>query len=156
MGWLLSLLGGLPAIFTSVTGSINTVSNNLSNEKIALINATTDREKVEINERISTLQAQKDLLLAESMKSKLPLYMQIFGASGPFMYVFTIFAWDKVMGKFAGCVGHTAPDQIGTLFWVDMSCKIFETDPLDANQIYLMLMVFGFFFVHTTVGLFKK
>lgn len=150
------LLTSIPSLLTGIFTTVSTVSTNLANEKIAFMNATTDRERAEIGERISALQQTRAVLVAESARSKLPTYMQVFGALGPFMYVFTYFAWDKVMGKFAGCVGHTAPDQVGSLFWVEVNCKLFETDPLDANAVYIMLMVFGFFFAHTAVGMWKQ
>ena len=150
------LLTSIPGLFTGLFTTINTVSNNLSNERINLQNATTERERNAAQERISALSAQRDLLVVESTRSKLPTYMQVMGAFGPFLYVLVYFAWDKVMGKFAGCVGHTAPDQVGSLFWTEMSCKVFETDPIDTNSVYIMGMVFGFFFLHTAVGLLKS
>lgn len=131
MGWLLSLLGGLPAIFTSVSGAVTTVSNNLSNEKIALINATTDRERAEIGERISSLQATKDVLIAEMAKSKIPLYVQLLMTLPIASYMAKVIVWDKMLD------------------WG-------STPTLTPEEWYLVYVVYGFWFVHSTVGLFKK
>lgn len=131
MGWLLSLLGGLPAIFTSVSGAITTVSNNISNEKIALTNAQTDREKIETQERINALQATRDVLIAESMKSKIPVYVQLLMTLPWVLYIAKALLWDKLLGW-------------GT------------TDGLSSQEWYLCYVVYGFWFVHATVGLAKR
>lgn len=131
MGWLLSLLGGLPAIFTSVSGAVTTVSNNISNEKIALMTATTDREKIETQERINALQATRDVLIAETAKSKIPMYMQVLMTAPWVAFLAKAVIWDKMLG------------------WG-------STPTLLPEEWYLCYMIYGFWFVHTTVGLFKK
>lgn len=142
---LLSGLGSIPTIISGLFSTVNGITQAISNEKIALINATTEREKIEINERITSLSAQRDVLVADSAKSSVDMWMRVFAAVGPVSYITKVFLWDKVIGSFAGCSGHTAP---GT-------CEIFTTDPVTADQWYVVLIVLGFYFVHSTVGLFK-
>jgi hypothetical protein len=142
---IISALGSVPQILGLVTTTVQGITQAISNEKIALINATTDREKIEISERISSLTAQRDVLIADSNKSSVDMWMRVIAASGPVSYITKVFLWDKVIGSFAGCSGHTVP---GT-------CELFTTDPVTADQWYVVLIVLGFYFVHSTVGLFK-
>lgn len=154
--WLINLATSLPSLLGGLFKSIDGITQAISNERIALIGATTDRERIEIGERIAALTSQRDVLVADSAKSNWDMYMRLLIAFGPMSYLETIFFWDKVMGKFAGCSGHTTPDQIGSLFGIEVQCKMFETDPVTPEQWYVVLVVLGFYFVHSTVGLFKS
>jgi hypothetical protein len=125
-----ALLTGLPSILSGLFTTINSVTAAISNEKIAQINATTDQERLEIGERISALQATQAVLVAEAAKSKLPIYMQLFMTLPIAVIMAKIYVWDKMLG------------------WG-------STDNLSPNEWYLVYLVFGFWFVHSTVGLFK-
>lgn len=144
-GTIIGAIGGLPALLGGLFKSIDGITQAISNERIALIGATTDRERIEVNERILSLTAQRDVLVADSAKSSVDMWMRVFAASGPCSYVTKVFLWDKVVGSFVGCSGHTLP---GT-------CETFITDPVTDQQWYVVLVVLGFYFVHNTVGLFK-
>lgn len=143
---MFSFLGSIPGLLSGLFGTINGITQAISNEKIALINATTDREKIEIQERIATLSAQRDVLVADSARSPVDMWMRTFIAIGPAFYIFLIYFWDKGIGKFFGCSGVTAP---GT-------CGMFQTDEVTPEQWYVVLVILGFYFIHATVGLFKK
>lgn len=125
-----ALLTGLPGLITGAFGAINNITAAISNEKIALIGATTDREKIEAQERISALQATRDVLVAESAKSKIPLYVQLLMTLPWVLYIGKALIWDKLLG------------------WG-------STDGLSPQEWYLCYVVYGFWFVHSTVGLFK-
>lgn len=126
MWWLTAIPGLLTGLFTTVNG----ITQALSNERIALINATTDREKIEIGERISSLQAQRDVLVADSAKSSVDMWVRVGMAVPPMLYVGKVFVWDKVLG-------------------------LGSTDGLSPQEWYLVYVAYGFYFVHSTVGLFK-
>jgi hypothetical protein len=123
----------LPASCNGCSGlfsTLNGITAALSNEKIALINATTDREKAEIQERTSALQATQAVLIAESAKSNIPMLVQL-GMTLPVMIIMAkVLLWDKMLG------------------WG-------STDNLSLQEWYLVYAVYGFWFVHYTVSMFK-
>lgn len=133
---MFGLLSLLPGVFST----INNITNAISNEKIAAINATTDLERVAAQERVAALQAQRDALIAESNRSKLPIILQTLLALGPAAYVLKYFLWDKVIGAFAGCVGH-------------IDCPVFTTDGLDTQMASVLTAVVGFYLV---TSIFRK
>ena len=57
MGFL-SLIGGLPALISGMFGTINGITNAISNAKIAAINATTEEARIAAAEQVQTLQAR--------------------------------------------------------------------------------------------------
>lgn len=124
------LLTAIPSLITGLFTTVNTVSNNLSNERINLQNATTDRERNEIQERISALNATQAVLVAESAKSKVPVYVQMLATLPWVLYIAKVVIWDKMLG------------------WG-------STPTLSPQEWYLCYLVYGFWFVHNTVGMFK-
>lgn len=139
-----ALLGAIPALISGLFTTVTTVSNNLSNERINLQNATTDRERIEIQERIDALQQTKAVLVADAARSKLDIYLRFVAAIGPISIPTKIFLWDKVVGSLAGCVGKLSPVE-------DKACAIFTTDPVTTEQWVLVGVVYGFLFVHSMV-----
>lgn len=143
---MFAFLTAIPGLLSGLFSTVNGITQAISNEKIALINATTDREKIEIGERIAALNAQRDALVAESAKSNWPIWIQSFMGGGVAGYVVVTIFWDKVVGKMFGCVGETAP---GT-------CSMFTTDDLNPHQWYLVYVIVGFYFIHAIVGTAKS
>jgi len=47
------------------------------------------------------------------------------------IYIAKLLVWDKVVGAFVGCVGHTAPD----------TCMLFSTDDVGANLAWVVSAV---------------
>jgi hypothetical protein len=123
-----SLLTALPSFITGLFGTINGITNAISNEKIAAITATTEEAQIAANERVATLQQQRDVLIADSAHSNLDLYIRSFIAIGPGSYILKIFLWDKVLGH-----------------WTNGS-----TDPLDVNLWQVVMVVLGFYFLSAT------
>jgi hypothetical protein len=126
-GFLTAIPGLLSGLFTTVNG----VTAAISNEKIALINATTDRERNEIQERISALQATASALAAESAKSSIPMFVQLLMTLPWALYMLKVVVWDKML-------------QWGS------------TDTLSPQEWYLCYVVYGFWFVHSIVGVAKS
>lgn len=115
--WL-TLLGLLPSAFNAVTS----ITSAIANEKIAGINATTEQDRIASAERVASLQAQRDALIAESSRSKFPIYIQSFIALGPAIFLNKIFIYDKVF-------------------------KLGTTDALDPNLWNVVMVVLGFYFL---------
>lgn len=120
LSWITSLLGFGSGLFST----LQTISNNISNEKIALINAKTDQERIASAEKISALQAQQAVLVADSQRSSIDLWVRSLLALGPTVYLLKIYIYDKVLA-------------LGT------------TDPLDTNLWWVTMVVVGFYFVHS-------
>lgn len=124
---ILSFFGIVPAI----TSTITNITNAIANEKIAQISATTQQDQIASQERVVALTAQRDLLIAEASQSKLPIYMQTLIASGPAFILCKIFLYDKIF---------------------DGTTNILPNDPLWN----VIMMVVGFYFLHSMVTSFKK
>lgn len=126
--WLISLFTSLPAFFSGLFGSINSITAAISNEKIAAITATTDAERIHSQERVAQLQQQRDVLIADAQHSKLDLYIRSFIAIGPASYLLKIFLWDKVLA-----------------YWTNGT-----TDRIDQNLWQVVMVILGFYFVSAT------
>lgn len=121
------LLGLIPGAFSTING----ITSAIANEKIASLNATTDQERIVSQEKISTLQAQRDVLVEDSKHSNLDVWMRTIIAIGPAFILCKIFLYDKLG------FGST---EIG-------------------NNDYLwnvIMVVIGFYFLSSTASLFRK
>jgi hypothetical protein len=124
MGFI-GLLMAVPSIITGAFGTINGITKAISDEKIALISATTQQEQIHAQERINTLQARRDVLVAES-GNKINGLMRVVLATGPAFLLLKVFIWDKALGQWTG--GHT--------------------DGLDPNLWNVIMAVIGFYFLY--------
>ncbi len=106
---MLALLGLIPGLFNTVNG----ITNAISNERLKLIDAKTEQQKIAAQERINTLQAKRDVLVAESGTSKINAAMR-FCLAAPVAFVLgKIYIWDKALGDWTG--GHT--DSLDPNLW---------------------------------------
>ena len=118
---MLSFLGLLlPGIFTTING----ITNAISNEKIALLKATTDQERIASQERINTLEAKRTAMLVDSQHSSLDMWVRAGLSIGPATYITKIFLWDKVL-------------------------KMGVTDPVTPDQWQVLMAVVGFYFLYS-------
>jgi hypothetical protein len=113
MMWLLGLID-----------PISRIVGKLADAKVELAKAETDDKRIEAGERVKTLEARRDVLVAESGDRSNRL-MRMFIAAGPALYLNKIFVWDKVLG----------PITQG------------RTDPLDENLWWVISAVIGFYFL---------
>lgn len=143
LGAIFSALVSVPSLISGAFGTINGITKALGDAKIASINATTQQEKIQADERVQMLQARRDVLIAEAGSgSRINLIFRVVLAIGPSAILLKLFVWDKVIGSFIGC-SQAAPGTCGT----------FTTDPLDANQWQVISIVLGFYFVsEVTLG----
>lgn len=136
-----ALLGLLPGVF----GTINGITNAISNERLAVIKAKTDEERIAAEERISALQARRDaLVIAQS--NPWTVRVQTFIAMSAGIIIFKLLAWDKVVGSLSGCAGIAGRDD---------SCAIFRTDPIDPTQWAVVTAVVGFYFLANAIKSFR-
>src|SRR5271166_1339446 len=106
------------------------ISGNIVSELGALwtsfLTAKTDAEKAAIMERIHTLQAQRDLQVAEAGQRINGIVRACFAA--PFVvYINKLVVWDKIIMAGTG-----------------------RTDDLSNNLWYVAMTVIGFYFLHWT------
>jgi len=127
------IIGGIKAL-TGFSDAITSVSNALANAKIAAIGATTEQERIAANERVATLQARRDTLIAEAGVSKANTYVRTFIALPIGILFWKIYVWDKAFGQWTA--GHT--------------------DALDPNLWQVIQVVLGFYFLYEgAVGITK-
>lgn len=129
------LLGLIPGLF----GTVNGITNAISNERLKLIDAKTDQQKIASQERINSLQAKRDVMIAESGSSKLNAVMRATIGASAAVIVGKLLVWDKVIGSFAGCAGAAGQAD---------SCYSYRTDILDPNQWGIITAVVGFYFLY--------
>jgi divalent metal cation (Fe/Co/Zn/Cd) transporter len=125
---IISALLAIPGLLSGLFGTINGITNAISNEKIAQLTTMTQQEQIASNERISALQQRRDVLIADAAHGSLDIWIRSGIAIGPAMYLFKIFAIDKVFGF----LFHTS------------------TDPLDPNLWNVVMVVLGFYFLSET------
>lgn len=133
--WMTALFGLIPGLFNTING----VTSAISNEKLKLIDAKTDQQRIAVQERINSLQAKRDVLVAESGRSNFNAYVR--GSIGLFVSLILgkLLFWDKAVGSLAGCAGKLGSQD---------RCIIFLTDPLDTNQWAVITAVIGFYFLY--------
>lgn len=137
------MFAGILSLLPGAFGLANNITNAIANERIKLINAKTEEERIASQERINTLQARRDVLLAESHSPWNGL-MRFILALGPAAILLKFLFWDKVVGSLSGCAGD-----VGSLNTA--SCGTFKTDSLDANQWWVVTAVVGFYFLSEAV-----
>lgn len=119
------LLGLIPGALNTVNG----ITNAISNERIALLNAKTDQERIASEEKIATLQAQRDVLVEDAKHSNFDIWIRGAFTAGPIFVLNKIFIWDKA----------------------------FDGTTLLSDQLWnVIYIVIGFYFVHSTAALFRK
>src|SRR5258708_38920668 len=104
------LLSLIPGAFQTING----ITNAIANEKIAGLNAQTDQERIASQERLSTLTARKELLLANANNPFQRWIMFLYGI-GPAFVLTKIYIWDKALGQWTS--GHTDSLDVN-LWWV--------------------------------------
>ncbi len=127
------MLGMILSFVTGLFPTINGITAAISNEKIAGINAKTDEERIHSQERVSALQARRDVLIVEAGRPwTLNGLIRGLIALGPTVILLKIFIWDKALG------------------WG-------STDALDPNLWFVVQTVLGFYFLsEISFNIFRK
>ena len=120
---MLELIFGLiPGLFKTVNG----ITNAIVNERINLAKSQTDADKIAAEEKIATLQAQRDVMVAESSRSSINAYIRAWIGGSVAFVLSKILVWDKALGDYTG--GHT--------------------DSLDPNLWNVIMATIGFYFLY--------
>lgn len=121
------------AIITSLLGLVDPISRiagKIADARLASIQASTDRERIEQEERVKALEARRDVLKSES-DGRVNGIIRALLAAPIVVFLWKVIIWDKVLA-------------LGT------------TDDLSENLWYVAMMVLGFYYVHWTVGRLKR
>lgn len=97
----------------------------------------------QIDAEIAVQHERAAVLVAEA-GSRINALMRAGFAVGPLLYVLKYYAFDKVIGSFAGCAGVNGG--------VDPSCSWFRTDGLNTEMAAVMTACMAFFFLATAFG----
>lgn len=126
MGWfsIISQVLGLGESVTRITGQI-------ADAKVQLAKAGNDRERIEGEERVKTLEARRDLQIAEAQHTNANIYARIGFAAPIIIVLWKILVWDQTLR-----LGST-PD-LGDDVW------------------RLIYIVAGFYFLNEVASKFRK
>jgi hypothetical protein len=94
---MLSILSGLLGLLPTLSNTINGITNAISNERLAAITARTDEEKIASDERIKSLEAKRDVLIAEVGHSNWDLIIRVIMSLGPAFYLSKILIFDAAL-----------------------------------------------------------
>lgn len=126
MGTLLAVLKILLGFVDPISG----IANKIADAYKAKQQAQTDEAKIEADTRIKTLEARRDVLVAESRHPINALIRMMF-ALPPAVYFAKLWIWDKVLG------------------WG-------ITDPISDDMRYVLMAVIGFYFLYEIAGRLKR
>jgi Holin of 3TMs, for gene-transfer release len=121
------------AVITSLLGladPISRIAGKIADARIASVQASTDKEKIEQEERVKALEARRDVLKAES-DGRVNGVIRALLAVPVIVFLWKVIIWDKVLA-------------------------LGSTDDLSENLWYVTMMVLGFYYVHWTVGRLKR
>lgn len=121
------------SIITALLGfadPIAKISQAIAQARIAATNAQTDREKIAQEERVKALEARRAVLEREA-DSRINQLIRAALAFPVIVFLWKVVIWDKVLD------------------WG-------STDDLSENLWYVTMMVLGFYFLHWTVGRWRR
>lgn len=120
----------------SIIAPLASIAGKIADAKVEMAKAQTDQERVKAQERVETLQARRDVMVAEAGGpfGWINALMRGLLALGPTVYLLKIFIWDKAFGS----VTHG------------------NTDALDPNLWQVVMVVLGFYFLDNIVARFKR
>src|SRR5882672_7391738 len=116
------LLGLIPGLL----GTVNGITNAITNEKINLAQSQTESDRIASQEKIASLQAKRDVLIAESGSSNINAFIRACIGGSVAIILAKLYVYDKALGEWTG--GHT--------------------DALDANLWNVIMATIGFYFVY--------
>lgn len=120
-------------IFTALLGladPISRIAGKIADARIAATQATTDKARIEQEERVKALEARRDVLMREA-NGRINGIIRAMLAVPVVVFLWKVIIWDKVLA-------------------------LGSTDDLSENLWYVTMMVLGFYYVHWTVGRLKR
>ena len=121
---------GFISILLGLVDPISKITNKIIDLRIQQANAQTEQAKIAADEEVSKLQAQRDVLVAES-GSKINAIIRIAFALPCAIYINKLILIDKVLG------------------WG-------STDDLSNNLWWIVFTVIGFYFVQSIASIIKR
>jgi hypothetical protein len=118
------------AVLLGLVDPISRIAAKIADARIAATQATTDKERIEQEERVKALEAWRAVLEREA-DSKVNQIIRALLAVPVVVFLWKVIIWDKVL-------------------------KLGATDDLSENLWYVTMMVLGFYYVHWTVGRLKR
>lgn len=116
-----------------ITGPLEKITEAIASVQLAKAKAMTDKEKIAADERLKTLEAKRDVLIAES-GDKLNRSMRALIALPVVIWLWKIIVFDNVFGAWLG--------------W--------STPPLSDSIWSIVLTIIGFYFVDSIASRFQK
>lgn len=105
MGWL-SLLFGLADPIAKITQAVVQAKKDARN-------AATEDERIAADERVKTLEARRDVLMADSRSSKVDMFVRLFLALPPGLLLWKVYVYDKALGQWT----HGRTDALSPELW---------------------------------------
>lgn len=130
---MLSLIFGF---LGALINPISSIVGKIADAKVELAKAQTDKDRIAAQERVETLQARRDVMIAETAGpfGWINSLMRGLLAAGPCVFLLKVFIWDKVLQD----ITHGS------------------TDALDPNLWNVVMVVLGFYFLDNMVARFKR
>lgn len=119
------------SILIGLIDPISRIAGKIADARAAMADAETDQERLKQEERIKSLEARQAVLVASAANSKWDAIMRFVLATPVAAFLWKVIIWDKVLGWGA-------------------------TDDLSENLWYVTMLVVGFYYVHWTVGAWKR
>jgi beta-phosphoglucomutase-like phosphatase (HAD superfamily) len=146
---MLTILG----VLTGLAGPIASFAKSITDLKAQREKAASDSERQKIDAEIREMEARKAAVIAEAgnrVAGAINATIRAALALGPVLYVLKYYAWDKVIGAFAGCAnlpkGKPAPDK----------CATFVTDGLNVEMAGVLTAVIAFYLLYDLQARFRK
>lgn len=128
-------------ILSLVLGAVPGIVRELAKARVDLANAQTEMEKVHAQERIKALEAQRDVLIAESSSPWNTVGRMVWLVPAGIYFSWTM-VWDKIACKWFNSAAT-----------VDQVCT---TDKLGDWQMGILLTIVGFYFVTDLTKILKR
>lgn len=114
--WLLAAFKG----FQLIADPVAKITSAIVKAKADSLNAKTEQERIEAGERVSSLQAKRDVMIAESGASRINGMIRAAMALPVAVVLWKIFVYDKALGQWTA--GHT--DALSPELWQVVSVVI--------------------------------
>lgn len=124
---------GFLGALTGLGGAIRDITSSITNLKIAQVNASTDKEKAEIQGQIDEAHDRRSVLIAEA-GSRINAIIRGLMAFPVVAILWKLLVFDKALGQWTG--GHT--DALGSDLWK------------------IITAVIAFYFVYDMAAKFRK
>jgi hypothetical protein len=105
---------------------LKSLTNDLVNARLKVLDAKTEQEKIAAQERVSTLEAKKEIIL-QGQKDKVERWIRVLWAVPFIIYTWKLIVWDKILGLGA-------------------------TDSLSPTLEYIMWTILGSYFLDQTIN----